>query len=218
MNGTIRIVLADDHQLVRQGIKLLLEHETDFDLVAEANDGLEAVQLAAKHKPDVLLLDLIMPRLHGLEAIRQVREQSPATKIVVLSMHANESYVMEALRNGAVGYVLKDGTADELAKAIRETHGGKRFLSPLLAQLAIKGYVSRTSGQAQVQLLETLTSRERQVLQLAADGLTSTEIASKLFISPRTAETHRANLMRKLALRSQSDLVRFAIRHNIIPA
>lgn len=170
MNEMIRIILAEDHHVVRQGLKLLLEQENDFRLVAEAKDGLEAVQLAARHKPDVLILDLIMPRLHGLEAVRQIREQSNTTKIMILSMLADEPYVVEAMRNGAVGYVLKDATADELAKAVRETNAGKRFLSPVLAQRAIDGYLNRSSGENQQDLCQTLTSRERLVLELAAEG------------------------------------------------
>jgi DNA-binding NarL/FixJ family response regulator len=209
------IVLAEDHHLVRQGLRLLLEQETGFRLVAEAGDGLEAVQLAAKHKPDILLLDLMVPRLHGLEATRQVRQESPKTKIIILSMHADEPYVVEALRNGASGYVLKDCTAAELIGAVREVSAGRRYLSATLAERALDGYLQKP-GEAEADVYSTLTNRERLVLQLAAEGLTSSAIATKLFISPRTAETHRSNLMRKLALRSQTDLVRFAIRRGII--
>jgi two-component system, NarL family, response regulator NreC len=218
MDSPIRIILAEDHHLVRHGLRLLLEQEKGFCLVAEAKDGLEAVQLTLQHKPDVLVLDLMVPRLHGLEAIRQVRRDCPRTRILVLSMHADEPYVVEAMRNGALGYVLKDGTADELVKAVRDVRAGKRYLSPALTRRTLTDHLRRSSGEIQVDLYETLTNRERLVLQLAAGGLTSSQIASRLFISPRTAETHRANFMRKLALRSQTDLVRFAIRRKIIPA
>ena len=209
------IVLAEDHHLVRQGFKLVLTAEADFKLVGEAADGLEAVQLAEKKKPNVLLLDLMIPRLHGLEVTRQVHKDSPATKIVILSMHADEPYVMEALRNGASGYVLKDCTAADLVQAVRTVVAGRRYLSPVLAERALTGYVEHP-GASELDVYETLTNRERLVLQLAAEGKTSGEIAGALFISPRTAETHRANLMRKLGLRSQTDLVRFAIRRGII--
>jgi DNA-binding NarL/FixJ family response regulator len=211
----ITIILAEDHHLVRQGFKLVLSGESDFKLVGEAADGLDAVQLVEKKKPTVLLLDLMIPRLHGLDVTRQVRRESPETKIIILSMHADEPYVMEALRNGASGYVLKDCTAGDLVQAVRTVVAGRRYLSPILAERALTGYVEHP-GTSDLDVYETLTNRERLVLQLAAEGKTSAEIAAALFISPRTAETHRANLMRKLALRSQTDLVRFAIRRGLI--
>jgi DNA-binding NarL/FixJ family response regulator len=213
----ITIALAEDHHLVRQGFKLVLTAESDFRLVGEAADGLEAVQLVEKKKPNVLLLDLMIPRLHGLEVVRQVHRDSPETKVIILSMHADEPYVMEALRNGASGYVLKDCTAGDLVQAVRTVVAGRRYLSPALAERALTGYVEHP-GESELDIYETLTNRERLVLQLAAEGKTSAEIATALFISPRTAETHRANLMRKLGLRSQTDLVRFAIRRGIIAA
>lgn len=211
------IALAEDHHLVRQGFKLVLSAESDFKLVGEAADGLEAVQLVDKTQPDLLLLDLMIPRLHGLEVTRQVRKEHPNTKVIILSMHADEPYVMEALRNGASGYVLKDCTAADLVLAVRTVAAGRRYLSPILAERALTGYVEHP-GESDLDVYETLTNRERLVLQLAAEGKTSAEIATALFISPRTAETHRANLMRKLNLRSQTDLVRFAIRRGIIAA
>ncbi|HXJ58069.1 MAG TPA: response regulator transcription factor [Verrucomicrobiae bacterium] len=213
----ITIALAEDHHLVRQGFKLVLTAESDFKLVGEAADGLEAVQLVQKKQPNVLLLDLMIPRLHGLEVTRQLHRESPATKVIILSMHADEPYVMEALRNGALGYVLKDCTSADLVQAVRTVVTGRRYLSPALAERALTGYVEHP-GVSELDIYETLTNRERLVLQLAAEGKTSAEIAAALFISPRTAETHRANLMRKLGMRSQTDLVRFAIRRGIIPA
>ena len=213
----ITLALAEDHHLVRQGFRLLLEAESDFKLVGEAADGLEAVRLVEAKKPNVLVLDLMIPRLHGLEVIRQLRKSCPATRIVILSMHADEPYVMEALRNGASGYVLKDATSSDLVQAVRTVAAGRRYLSPVLAERALTGYVERP-GESDLDVYDTLTNREREILQLAAEGKTSNEIGVALFISPRTAETHRANLMRKLSLRSQTDLVRFAIRKKIIPA
>lgn len=213
----ITLILAEDHHIVRQGLKALLEQERSFRLLAEAADGLQATQLVEQHHPNVLLLDLMIPRLHGLEVTRQVHKESPATKVLILSMHADEPYVMEALRNGASGYVLKDCTAEELTKAIRTVHEGRRYLSAVLAERAISGYLERP-GESDLDVYETLTNRERLVLQLAAEGLSNQEVATRLFISPRTAETHRANLMRKLGLRSQTDLVKFAIRKKIINA
>lgn len=213
----ITVALAEDHHLVRQGFKLVLTAESDMKLVGEAADGMAAVELVEKQKPNVLLLDLMIPRLHGLEVIRRVHKEHPETRVVVLSMHADEPYVMEALRNGASGYVLKDCTGGDLVQAVRAVAAGRRYLSPMLAERAITGYVERP-GESDLDVYETLTNRERLVLQLAAEGKTSAEIATALFISPRTAETHRANLMRKLSLRSQTDLVRFAIRRGIISA
>lgn len=213
----ITVALAEDHHLVRQGFKLVLAAETDMKLVGEAADGLAAVELVEKQKPNVLLLDLMIPRLHGLEVIRRVHKEHPETRVIILSMHADEPYVMEALRNGASGYVLKDCTGGDLVQAVRAVAAGRRYLSPMLAERAITGYVERP-GESDLDVYETLTNRERLVLQLAAEGKTSAEIATALFISPRTAETHRANLMRKLSLRSQTDLVRFAIRRGIISA
>ncbi len=213
----ISIVLAEDHVIVRKGLRLVLERESDFQLQGEASDGLEAVQLVTKVRPNVLLLDLMLPRLHGLEVARQVHKDCPETRVIILSMHDDEPYVMEALRYGASGYLLKDCTPKELVHAIREVAAGRHYLTPVLAERAITGYVQRP-GQSTEDVVETLTKRERMVLQLAAEGLTSAEIAKKLFISPRTAETHRANIMRKLELRSQTDLVKFAIRKGIISA
>lgn len=211
----ITLVVAEDHHLVRQGFKALLAGERDFRLLGEAADGLEALALVERCKPNVLVLDLMIPRLHGLEVTRQVRQECPATRVVILSMHADEPYVMEALRNGASAYVLKDCTAADLTKAVREAAAGRRYLSPALAERAIEGYM-RKPGEVGLDAYETLTTRERQVLQLAAEGWSNPDVAKKLFISARTAETHRANLMRKLGLKSQTDLVKFAIRKAII--
>ena len=212
----ITIVLAEDHHLVREGLKRLLETERNFRLVGEAGDGLEAVRLVEQLKPNILLLDLMMPRLHGLEVIRQLRRDT-ATKTIVISMHSDEPYVVEALKNGAAGYVLKDSTHAELIKAIKAVVAGQRYLSPSLSDRAIDAFLQRGPDSA-TDSYDTLTSRERVVLQLTAEGNNSAEIGRRLFISPRTAETHRANIMRKLGVRSQTDLVRYAIRKKIISA
>ena len=211
------IVLADDHHIVRHGLKVVLEAERDFKLVGEAADGLETVKQVERHLPNVLVLDLAMPRLHGLEVARQVRTASPQTRVLVLSMHANEAYVLEALRSDATGYLLKDDSGVDLVRAVREVAAGRRFLSAPLSELAIQAYIQRKSQDTAQDMYEALTEREREVLQLAAEGLSYAEIAAKLFISPRTAETHRTNLMRKLNLKTQTDLVRFAIRRGILP-
>lgn len=210
------IVLADDHQVVRQGLRAVLEAEPDFSIIGEAGDGLEAVRLVERLKPNVLVLDLMMPGLSGLEATRQVCQRLPNTRVVILSMHASEGYVLEALRNGAAGYVLKNASAADLVQAVRNVAAGRRYLSPPLSDTAIEAYV-RKAQSTPLDSYETLTTREREVLQLAAEGHPNPHIAARLFISPRTVETHRANLMRKLGLRSQSDLVRYALRRGIVP-
>src|SRR5438034_753383 len=211
------IALAEDQHLVRKGFKLLLSDEPNFKLIGEAADCLEAVRLVEQKKPNILLLDLMIPRLHGLEVARRLHKRNRSTRVIILSMHAEDPYVTEALRNGASGYVLKDCTAADLVQAVRTVAAGRRYLSPALAERALTGYVEHP-GESALDLYETLTNRERLVLQLAAEGKTSGEIGTALFISPRTAETHRAHLMRKLSLRSQTDLVRFAIRRGIIAA
>ena len=209
------IVLADDHRVVRQGLRALLEAESGFRLVGEAGDGLETVQLVERLHPDVLVLDLMMPGLNGLEVTLQVGKRSPQTRVVILSMHANEAYVLEALRNGAAGYVLKDASAAELVQAVREVAAGRRYLSSPLSERAIEAYVGKAQ-ETTLDRYETLTTREREVLHLVAEGHTNAEIAARLSISPRTAETHRANMMRKLGLQTQTDLIRYALRRGII--
>ncbi|HAV65267.1 MAG TPA: DNA-binding response regulator [Verrucomicrobiales bacterium] len=211
------VVLAEDHHIVRQGLKALLANETSIRLLGEAADGLAAIELVARHHPDVLLLDLMIPRLHGLEVIRQLHREHPDTRVIVLSMHADEPYVVEALRSGALGYVLKNCASSNLVEAIRRVADGRRYLSPALEERALESYF-QNPAEAGIDPYETLTGRERVVLQLAAEGLSNPDLARKLFISPRTAESHRANLMRKLSLRSQTDLVRYAIRRKIITA
>lgn len=210
------IVVADDHPVVRQGLQALLEAVPDFHVIGEAGDGLEAVRVAEIMKPDVMVLDLMMPGLNGLEVIRQVTKRLPQGHVIVLSMHANEAYVLEALTNGAAGYVLKEAHGAELVQAIREVVHGRRYLSPPLSERAIETYVEK-ARKAPLDRYETLTTREREVLHLAAEGHTSGEIAERLFISPRTVEVHRANLMRKLGLHSQTDLIRYALRRGILP-
>ena len=210
------IVLADDHPVVRQGLRAVLEAEKDFRLIGETGDGLETVRLIERLQPDVLMLDLMMPGLGGLEVTRQVSQRSPRTRVVILSMHADEAYVLEALKNGATGYVLKESSADDLVRAIREVAAGRRYLSPPLSERAIETYVQR-ARDASLDGYESPTPREREVLHLAAEGHHNPEIAARLFISSRTVEVHRANLMRKLGFRTQTDLVRYALKRGILP-
>ncbi|MCH8292507.1 response regulator transcription factor [Candidatus Poribacteria bacterium] len=210
------IVLAEDHHIVRQGLHILLQAERNFSIIGETGDGLEAVQLVERLQPDVLVLDLMMPSLNGLEVTRQVTKRSPQTRIIILSMHANEAYVREALRNGAAGYVLKESSAADLVQAVREAIAGRRYLSPPLSERAIDAYVQKAEA-ATLDVYDTLTTREREVLHLVAEGNTIGTIASRLFISPRTVETHRTNLMRKLSLRTSAELVRYALQRGLLP-
>lgn len=208
-------IIADDHEIVRRGLRGVLETEGACKIVAEAADGLAAAQLVEKLKPAVLILDLNLPRLHGIEVLRQVRTTSPHTKVIILSMHNDEPYVIETLRNGAMAYILKGSESQEILQALKEVLAGRRFLSATLSEWAINALVTKP---ADADPLGSLTQRERMVLQLAAEGHSNPEIAEKLFISPRTAETHRTNLLRKLGLQTQTDLVRFAIRKGLISA
>lgn len=213
----VTIVLADDHPVVRQGLRAVLEAEPSFSILGEADDGLQAVDLVARLKPGVLVVDLMMPGLTGLEVTRRVRKDSPETQVVVLSMHASEPYVLEALRNGAAAYVLKSSQSTHLVHAVREAAAGRRYLSPTLSERALAAYADRAAADTSpTDAYDMLTSREREVLQLAAEGRTHREIAQRLRISPRTAEVHRGNLMRKLDLHNQTELVRYAIRRGLI--
>jgi two-component system response regulator NreC len=210
------VVISDDHSIVRQGLRALILADPGFRLLGEADNVLQAVRLVETMKPQILVVDLMMPGLNGLEVARQTKEISPLTRIVILSMHSDEAYVLEALRNGATGYVLKDAHAPDLMQALLAVAAGQHYLSPPLSQRAIEVYAQKTEA-ATLDVYETLTKREREVLHLAAEGHSQNEIATKLVISPRTAETHRANLMRKLGLQNQTDLVRFAIKRGIVP-
>jgi DNA-binding NarL/FixJ family response regulator len=213
----IRILLADDHRWVRQGFRLLLESEPGFRLVGESEDGLDAVRQVAALEPDVLVLDLMMPgSINGLEVTRQVRQRSPDTRVVILSMHAEVPYISEALRNGASAYVLKQSNVGELVRAVREAMAGHRYLSPPISEAAIEAY-ERMAGDGNLDLYETLTTREREVFHLAVQGLNNPDIAERLFLSRRTVESHRANFMRKLGVRNQSQLVQYAVRRDFLP-
>jgi two-component system response regulator NreC len=213
---TISIVLADDHPVVRRGMRTLLESQADFSIMGEAGDGLETVRLVERLRPDVLVLDLMMPGLSGLEVLRIARQRSPQTRTVVLSMYSSNAFIAEALKNGSTGYVLKGCTEENLIRSVREAAAGRRFLSPQVSEIAIDAYIAQAQPGA-FDPHETLTAREREVLQLAAEGKTCSEIAGRLHISQRTAENHRASLMRKLGLQNQTQLVRYALRRLLIP-
>jgi two-component system response regulator NreC len=212
----INIILADDHQVVRKGLKALLSAEPEFNIIGEAGDGLETVKLVEDLQPDILVLDLMMAGINGLEVTRQLNKKNPRIGIVILSMHSNEAYVLEALRSGAKAYILKESPPEELIRAIKEVSTGRRYLSAPLTERAIEAYTQRTEVKP-IDPFDQLTTREREILQLTAQGSTNSDIASRLFISPRTVETHRTNLMRKLSLHNHGQLIQFAIQHGIIP-
>jgi two-component system response regulator NreC len=207
----ISLVLADDHHIIRQSLKLLLETQSNVSVVAEAANGIEAVDAVEKLKPDVLVLDLFMPVLNGLEVLRQLSKTAGATRTIILSMHANEGYVLEALKCGAWGYVLKQSTSANLLQAVREVTAGRRYLSPPLSDRAIQAYVARASGETPPSTHGPITIREAEVMNLISDGKTNAEIAAQLSISVRTVEHHRASLMRKLKCRNKAQLIRYAL-------
>jgi two-component system, NarL family, response regulator NreC len=209
------IALAEDRVLVRQGIRALLEREPGFQIVGEAGDGLETLQLVGNLKPNVLVLDLILPGLNGLEVARRIRDALLPTRIVVLTQHARESYVTGAFRNGASAYVLKELPSDELVNAIREVQAGRTYLSSALAHIRIEDCPEET-GASGMEKSGTLTARQLEIVRLVAEGKSSKEIGARLGLSRRTVETHRANAMRQLGLKKQTDLVRYALGQGII--
>lgn len=212
----ITIVIADDHQIIRESLRLLLESQSDFQVLAEAGDGHAALQMVEAHKPDVLVLDMMMLGLSSLESTRETKRVSPATKVVILSMHDAETYVVDALDAGASAYVLKKSSSQELVFAIRHTISGGIFLSPTLNERAIQAYIERSRDARAGDPFESLSTREREVFQLAANGLSNPQIANQLSISARTVEMHRASFMRKLGLKTQTDLVKYAVMRGVI--
>jgi two-component system response regulator NreC len=213
---TISILLADDHAILRQGVRALLASEPDFSVVGETGDGLEALELAESLKPNIIVLDLELPGMKGLEVARQISQVNQHTRVVILTMYSKEEYVLEALKNGASAYVLKGSGAEELIQAIYQVMKGMRYLSPPLTERAIEAYLQKTQDQT-LDRYETLTNRERQILHLATQGLSNPEIAERLVLSARTVEVHRGKMMHKLNLHNQADLIRFALRRGILP-
>ncbi len=211
----IRILLADDHTLVRSGIRALLEAEPGLSVIGEAEDGRTAVALACQLKPDVVLMDIAMPLLNGLEATRQLKQQSPQVRVLILSMHDNEEYIRQALEAGAMGYLLKDAAASELISAIRSVYRGEAVLSPAITRLVIEDYL-RWGGMRPQEEVNSLSPREREILQLIAEGYTNKQIAEILSISIKTVQAHRNSLMQKLDLHDRGELIKYAIQKKII--
>jgi two-component system, NarL family, response regulator NreC len=215
MTPVIQVLLAEDHKLVRDGLRALLTRHPDIRIVGEVADGRDAVEALRRHTPDVLLADIRLPGLSGLELTRIVSEEFPGTRVVILTMHDAEAFVAEAFAHGAMGYVVKEAGADEVVDAIREVAAGRRFLSAALTQQTVSAYLDR-SRERLVGSSDVLTEREREVLRHSARGLTARQVAAQLGISDRTVETHRRNLMRKLGCHRRSELVLHAVRLGVI--
>ena len=213
MTNPIRVLLADDHVLVRAGIRSLLDKLSDVQVVGEANDGREALALIETQRPEVVMMDVAMPGLNGLEATARICQQYSQIRVIILSMHANEEYVLQALRAGAAGYLLKDAALTELETALNDVMRGATYLGPALAQ-RVAAYEQRVGSETS--LVERLTPRQREILQLIAEGHTTQDIALILSISPKTVETHRAQLMERLGIYDVPGLVRYAIRSGIV--
>ena len=210
----IRVLLADDHSLVRAGIRSLLGAMADVQVVAEASSGEEALELAAREQPDVVLMDIAMKGITGLDAAARMRERHPGVRVVILSMHSGEEYVLQALRAGAAGYLLKDAATGELELALRSVMRGESWLSPAVSRQVVEGYVQRAGAEAPP---DVLTARQREVLRLVAGGKSTKEIAFFLNLSVKTVETHRAQIMERLGIRDVPGLVRYALRTGLVP-
>ena len=212
----MRVLLADDHGIVRRGMKALLETEPDITVVAEAADGLEALRMCEEHKPDLLILDIGMPKLNGIGVAARAQRLQPPPRVVMLSMHADESYVLQSLDAGARGYLLKDATDDDLLPAVRAVTRGKNFFSPAISDVLAEDYVRLLKQRGLVDSHHLLTDREKEVLQLIAEGYSNKEVGSMLHVSVSTVETHRGNFMQKLALHNTAEIVLYAVRKRLI--
>ena len=214
--GRVRILLADDHTIVRQGLRKVLEERPEWEVVAEAGDGREAVRLAEQHRPDVAIVDVAMPLLNGIETTRQITKRVPNTRVLVLSMHADEAYVTQILQAGATGYLLKDSADVDLVKAVEEAVSGRSFFSPAIARVMLDDYRRQLTDKGASDRYEILSEREREIFQLIAEAKANKEIAALLNVSTSTVETHRAHIMEKLDLHSAAEIVLYAVRRGVI--
>ncbi len=213
---SITVIIADDHSIVREGLKLLLETQPDIKVAGSASNGRETVRLVERSRPDVVVMDIVMPELNGIEATRKITRTCSGTKVVILSMYSAREHVFQALHAGAHGYVLKESVVKELIDAIRAVHLGNRYLSRKISDLVVEDYLSPRKAREPKSPLSLLSQREREILQLVAEGKTSSEIGEILFISPKTAETYRSRLIHKLGIKDLPGLVKFAIQHGLI--
>jgi len=211
----IRILLADDHAILRQGLRRMLEEEAGFEVIGEAADGFETIERVRELKPDVLVVDLVMPKLNGLEVTSRVKQEPDPPRVVVLSMRKSEPYIMEALRNGADGYVLKSEDPRDMINAIHAVAAGSTYLSPVVADLAVEAYL-QSSRRLKPDPYDELTDREKEVFQLSAEGMSTEDIAEFLTLSVYTVATHRRNMMGKLNIKNQAELITYAIKRGVI--
>jgi len=217
MGRKIRVLVADDHTIVREGVSLLLQTKPDIEVLGEAKNGREAVDKTLQLQPDVVLMDMAMPELNGLEATKQIITARPSTRVLVLTVHESDEYFYQALQAGASGYVLKGATSTELIAAVRAVHSGGIYLHPAVARKLVSDYIQSVSSEGTPRdRYDGLTPREKEVLILIADGTTNQEIARKLVLSPSTVQTHRSNIMEKLNLHNRAELIKYAIRHGLI--
>ena len=212
---TIRVLLADDHKIIRDGLKTLIEKEAGMEVIAEAENGRKTVRLAQKLHPNVVIMDVTMPDMNGIDATRKIMEETPGVRVIGLSMHSDRRYVLGMLEAGACGYLLKDCAFEELATAIRNVAEGNTYLSPRIAEVVVQGYLDKAPGPSHGSGA-VLTPREREVLQLLAEGMAAKEIASHLNVSVKTVETHRRNMMEKLNMRGIAELTKYAVREGLV--
>ncbi len=212
----IRVLLADDHKLIRAGLRLVLEQQPDLSVIGEADDGRQALALAVELKPDVVVMDVGMPNLNGIEAAAQVKQELPRAAVVMLSMHSDEAYILRALRAGATGYILKDSAEADLVAAVRAAVEGKSFFSPKVSRILLEDYMRKLRKSGAEDSYDLLSAREKEILQLVAEGKSSKEIANLLNLSVYTVETHRGNIMQKLNLRGIPELILYAVRKGIV--
>jgi len=212
----IRILLVDDHTILRAGLKMMLNAQPDMDVIGEAQDGRQAIQESQRLRPDIVLMDITMPDMNGIEATRQIKKVSSDIKILILTMHENDEYVFQALRAGASGYILKEAADTELISALHVVQNGNFYLSPSAQSIMVGDYLQRVNAGEEKDSYNILTEREREILKLVAEGFTNNQIAGLLVISPKTVDTHRTHIMDKLNLHSRAELVKYAMRRGLL--